>query len=164
MFKVKRLHVAILFFALALVVILVNYENHGSSNKDLSYAFEKDTVVIKIKNATIYAKVAATPEKRETGLMNTTSLGINEGMLFIFESEGYHSFWMKDTLIPLEVMFIDSNFIVTEITKMDPCQPGYFNCKIYSPKSKIKYALEVNQNFSSKFNISTGDIVNIEKE
>src|SRR2546430_16776549 len=51
-------------------------------------------------------EVAATPAERERGLMYRTSLAEGRGMLFVFEEDGYQSFWMKNTLIPLDPLFI----------------------------------------------------------
>jgi hypothetical protein len=63
----------------------------------------------------VQVEVADTPEKRERGLMFRKELADGRGMVFLFDEEGEHTFWMKDTLIPLDLIFADSGGRVTGI-------------------------------------------------
>lgn len=93
----------------------------------------------------IYVEVAKTPEEREKGLMFRESLGENEGMFFVFESDGYHSIWMKNMLFPIDVVWLDSDFKVIHIERnILPCREE--PCPIYTPPSPARYILEVNAN------------------
>jgi hypothetical protein len=67
------------------------------------------------KTLVVKVELADTPEKRERGLMFRKELPDGQGMLFLFDEEGEHSFWMKDTLIPLDLIFVDSTGKVTGI-------------------------------------------------
>ncbi len=67
------------------------------------------------KSLVVLVELADTPEKRERGLMFRKELADGRGMLFLFDEEGEHSFWMKDTLIPLDLIFVDSAGRVTGI-------------------------------------------------
>jgi len=60
--------------------------------------------VLKDKEIRVEVRI---PEERGRGLMGRKELGDSEGMLFIFETEDYHSFWMKNTLLPLSIAFVD---------------------------------------------------------
>lgn len=107
-----------------------------------------------IKGKEIRVEVARTPEERAVGLMGRKQLGKEDGMLFIFEEEGYHSFWMKNTLIPLSIAFIDREGRIVKIVDMEP-----LTLISHSPPKPILYALEMNQGWFSKKGIKAGDVV-----
>jgi hypothetical protein len=67
------------------------------------------------KTHVVQVELADTPEKRERGLMFRKELADGHGMLFLFDEEAEHSFWMKDTLVPLDMIFVDSAGLVTGI-------------------------------------------------
>jgi len=103
------------------------------------------------------AELASTFFKRAFGLMRRKSLGENEGMLIEFSksisSRSIHGFFMR---FPIELIFIDESNKIAEIARLKPWS-------YYSPKEKnLKYVLEVNDGFSSKNSIKTGDILEIE--
>ena len=121
---------------------------------DLAHSQGLPTIPLYIKEKEIRVEVARTPEERAVGLMARKHLGKEEGMLFIFEEEGYHSFWMKDTLIPLSIAFIDREGRIVKITDMKP-----LTLTSHPPPKPILYALEMNQGWFSKNRIKIGDIV-----
>ena len=99
--------------------------------------------------------------EQTNGLMGRKILDNNEGMLFIFEDEKIQGFWMKDTLIPLDMIFISSNLTVIDINKNSlPCKDGE-PCRIYHSAYPAKYVLEINGGMSDNLDISTGDKVKI---
>lgn len=88
-------------------------------------------------------EIARTPEERRQGLMYRTALAAETGMLFIFEQPGYHSFWMKNTLIPLDILWLDENLTVVHIERnVPPCATD--PCPSYRPPVEARYVLEVN--------------------
>ena len=93
---------------------------------------------------------------RAKGLMGRKSLGEYEGMLFVFDEPGLHGFWMLNTTIPLDGIFIAENGTVVDILEMEPCGLNVLDCKLYTPKTKAKYILEVNQGFSKGHKIEEG--------
>jgi hypothetical protein len=111
-----------------------------------------------IKSKEIRVEVAKTPEERGKGLMGRKHLGKDEGMLFIFETEDYHGFWMKDTLIPLSIAFIDREGCIVKITDMKPLM-----LESHSPPKPILYSLEMNKGWFSENGIKAGDIVKFSK-
>ena len=115
-----------------------------------SYVFIND---IKIK-----IEIADNDLGRAKGLMFRESLCENCGMLFIFDENSEKNFWMKNTLIPLDIIFIDEKFLITKIEKAEPCKKG--ECGIYSGTGK--YVLEVNQGFSEKNKFKINDSVRID--
>lgn len=152
-----KLTLAALLFIFLIFVYIQSYIKPQGGVAD------KDFAEIRINNVLIKAEIADTGEKRAVGLMNRTSLDNDSGMLFIFENEGYHQFWMKDTLISLEILFIDKNLTIVQILEMEPCRTSDWQCTIYSPNQPIKYALELNVNFSKLNNVKIGDKIKIEK-
>src|SRR5215212_9431253 len=68
----------------------------------------------------VQVEIADTPEERQTGLMGRSALAENAGMLFVFEQEQILAFWMKDTLIPLSIAYIDAEGRIVDIQDMQP--------------------------------------------
>jgi len=102
-------------------------------------------------------EIADTSEERARGLMFREELGENEGMLFVYEEEADRSFWMKNTLIPLDIIFLDSNFEVINIEKADP-EPNTSdqNLASYISDRPAQYVLEINQNRSEEIGLEKG--------
>lgn len=140
---------------LVLVVVLLAFAKF--KGLDFIPKFGNKTAVI---NSTSYNLLIADSEKeREIGLSNKKSLDSKTGMLFIFEKKGIYSFWMKDTVIPLDIIFINDNKIV-EIVKNAPPQAGKNGTlPIYTPTKEANYVLEVNGGQSDTNKIKTGDTV-----
>jgi hypothetical protein len=111
-----------------------------------------------IKDKEIWVEVAKSPEERANGLMGRKHLGKNEGMLFIFEIEDYHGFWMKDTIIPLSIAFIDREGRIVKITDMKPLA-----LESHIPPKPVLYALEMNKGWFSANGINVGDILRFSK-
>src|SRR5258708_15443627 len=70
------------------------------------------TSSVKVGPHPLKVEVAAQEPQREQGLMYRKSLGRDEGMVFVFDEPGYHSIWMKNTLTPLSVAFLDVNGVI----------------------------------------------------
>jgi len=114
-----------------------------------------------IKNICYSVEVADTPSKREYGLMNRAQLGEDRGMLFIFEKEDVYKFWMKGTLIPLDIIWMDKDGKIVYIREnVEPCKSD--PCEIYGPGEKAKYVLEINGGLVSKRGMKIGDVAIIE--
>ena len=115
-------------------------------------------IPIYIKDREVWVEIAKTEEERAKGLMGRMSLGKNEGMIFVFEVEGYHGFWMKNTLVPLSIAFIDKEGKIVWITDMKP-----LTLSTHNPPKPILYALEMNKGWFSANGIKTGDVVRFSK-
>ena len=111
----------------------------------------------------IEAEVAATAQTRSTGLMNRASLAQNAGMLFLFREPVRVNFYMKDTLIALDIAFIGRG-IVLEIRTMEPCPANTKRCPLTIPRATFEMALEVNAGTFKKAGIGPGTPVRIEGE
>lgn len=111
--------------------------------------------------AVITAEIADTEQARATGLMNRTALGENEGMFFVFPQPGVQDFWMKNTLIPLDMIFISDDLSIVKIRHAFPCVGD--PCQTYSSAEPAKYVLEVNGNLTEVYGIEEGSKIEITK-
>ena len=93
---------------------------------------------IEIGNKTYNVRIAVTDKEQSDGLKNIDKLFDNEGMLFVFDKEDQISMWMEDTIIPLDVIFIDEDYNVVKV------QQGVPKSKELITSNNTKYVLEVN--------------------
>ena len=121
------------------------------------YTFSNEKIEVSIynKNIKFNVEIAKTIEERRTGLMYKKKLLNNEGMLFIFPREKIIQLWMKNTYIPLDVIFISENKVIVDIKK----NMEKLSETIVKSKVKSRYALEFNAGLINKFDIRIGDKV-----
>jgi uncharacterized protein len=106
---------------------------------------------------TVDAELATTPETRTRGLMERSSLPADQGMLFLFEVAQPLSFWMFNTLIPLDIIFADAERRITSVyASVPPCRPPS-RCPTYSSHGLAQFVLEVNAGAVAKAGIDVGD-------
>ncbi len=122
------------------------------------YSQSLTKIPIYIKDKEVWVEIAKTEEERAKGLMGRTSLAKNEGMIFVFEDEGYHGFWMKNTLVALSIAFIDKEGKIVWITDMKP-----LTLSTHDPPKPILYALEMNKGWFAANGIEAGDVVRFSK-
>jgi uncharacterized membrane protein (UPF0127 family) len=111
-------------------------------------------IALTIGGHIVNAEVVATPAGRERGLMFRERLGENDGMLFVFDQIGYHSMWMRNTLIPLSVAFIDDKGRILNIEEMLP--HSEITHRAAGPS---RYALEMNAKWFRKRNLEPGTTI-----
>lgn len=105
-----------------------------------------------INGKAITVEIATTSETRMKGLMEREELARDAGMLFIFAQEDHQRFWMKDTLIPLSIAFIKTDGTISQIKPMEPKS----EVSVWS-LDRVKYALEMNQDWFERNNVKVGD-------
>lgn len=104
----------------------------------------------------VEVEIAEKPEEITRGLQFRQSLGLNDGMLFIFHVSQPYSFWMKDTLIPLDMIWMDYSKRVVHITQnVAPCKSD--PCPVYTPPIASMYVLEVNAGQASALGLKIND-------
>jgi uncharacterized protein len=111
-------------------------------------------LTLKAGKQTIKAQVAATDETRQTGLMHRSSMPPNEGMVFVFPQLGYHAMWMRNTLIPLSVAYLDDSGKIVSIHEMEA-----LNETSHQAKGPARFALEMNAKWFSKHDVKVGDVI-----
>ena len=151
----KKIFAFILAFALAIILLLVlvfvMFNREGNNLDNLR------TREVCFNNNCFIAEICETPEQRTRGLMFRESMGASKGMLFVFEKEGQHSFWMKNTLIPLDIIWINKDKQVIHIEKdVQPCREGG-ECEKIKSDEPAKYVLELNAGVADKINLEIDD-------
>lgn len=102
-----------------------------------------NTQPLTIGEQQFYVEVASDSATRQQGLMNRESMPANHGMIFEFTGEASRNFWMKNTLIPLDMIWINAEKTIVDIQAAEPCKVE--KCPIYSGKVPAQYVLELNQ-------------------
>lgn len=125
---------------------------------------KQNVPVVTINDKGIGVEIARTPEERIKGLSGRDFLDADSGMLFVFEEEkGAQVFWMKETLIPLDIIWIKDGKII-EINKNVPVPAKNTpdnKLSTYSAGVPVDYVLEVNAGFSDSNSIKVGDSVSV---
>lgn len=110
------------------------------------------------QHATIRVEIAASERARSQGLMHRKALAADRGMLFVFADEAVRGVWMKNTHIPLDVLFLSARGeIVSSLRHLSPCLSG--TCEVYYSDVPARYMLEVNAGFIDHWEIEPGDMV-----
>ncbi len=131
--------------------VIVNFKKEGVLNIKKA---DSDSII-----KTLDIEIADNDYETQTGLMYRTKLGTNHGMLFIFPDEDFRSFYMKNTKIPLDIIYIDEAKIIVSIQK---------NAKPFDETSlpsdaPAKYVLEVNGGLSDEWQLEVGDRIDYEE-
>jgi uncharacterized membrane protein (UPF0127 family) len=112
------------------------------------------TAHVKVAGHDLKVELAQTDEQRQQGLMFRKSLGRNDGMLFVFDEPAYHAMWMKNTLIPLSVAFIDRNGEILNVLDMEPQ-----TLDTHMAAGPAVYAIETNKGWFAERKVKAGDKV-----
>jgi hypothetical protein len=119
------------------------------------------TAEVQLGDQIIGLEVAQTPQQQAIGLMARASLADDRGMLFPFEPARPVSFWMKNVLIPLDMVFVYNGEIVAIASNVPPCETN--PCPTYGPgQQAIDYVIELRGGLAEELGIDAGDPVNIE--
>jgi len=133
--RINFLPIKALFMAVIIASLLM--VNSAIPN---DIVFEKKQVIINGEEYSV--EMARSAKQRRHGLMFRDQLNKRHGMLFIYPQTGDHRIWMKNTLIPLTVIWLDKNSLVIGVKKLTPCSSD--PCPIYGVSRPSKYVLELN--------------------
>jgi uncharacterized membrane protein (UPF0127 family) len=106
-------------------------------------------------DATLAVAVADDPQERRTGLMDIEELPADQGMAFVWPEPVDSTFWMKDTLVPLSVAFVDASGHVIDVVDMQPCQAD--TCPSYGVDEPFVLAVEANLGWFDDHGVGAGD-------
>lgn len=138
------------YFAVAFLLL-------GTAVKGQSLYHEDYSSAIDIGGVAFEAEIADTPEKLQKGMMYRPSMKANQAMVFIYPQPQRAYFWMKNTLIPLDMLFFDASGSLLEIKhRVPPCKVA--DCPVYpSKQTQIKYVVELKAGASETLGIEPGD-------
>jgi len=144
------------FLIIFLILIIFGFVIIFATNNNSNFPSIENKVCF--NNYCFFVEMADDSSERSRGLMERESLDSDKGMLFIFDQESRHSFWMKNTLIPLDMIWINSNKEVVHIEKnVPPCQVD--PCPSYGPDKDARYVLEISAGQSDQAKIQINDKV-----
>jgi uncharacterized membrane protein (UPF0127 family) len=123
--------------------------------------FPLGTLVIQTSGASVRldVEIAETAEARARGLMEVERLDKVDGMVFVFEAVSRGGFWMKNTLIPLDIAFWNDEMKIVDILQMEPCKED--PCQVYTPKASYIGAVEVDKGRLGKSGVEVGNEVEL---
>ncbi len=120
----------------------------------VSYVYKTDSTktIAKFGNVSLRIEYALTEAQREQGLGGRETLPNDYGMLFVFPRDGYYGFWMKDTLVPLDMFWLDDKGQVVYVAR-DVATSSYPN--VFYPTAPARYVLETFAGFADAHSIAT---------
>jgi len=139
-------HIAVFVFLIILLILILAISENYFKGKQNQVCF---------KSYCFDVELALTPEEMSRGLMFRDHLDANRGMFFVFDKEGDYQFWMENTLIPLDIIWINENREVVFISEnVQPCKE--YSCPVIEPAKNAKYVLEINGGQSEKIGLTVG--------
>lgn len=156
----KAKWIYIFFIVLTLVFVYVYSHTLFSKPEQVKDVFFSQGQVFVGENA-LNVDVADTLSSRERGLSGRKSLGLDEGTFFIFQKPDRYGFWMKDMFFPLDIIWMNSDFVVNHIEK--EVSPDTFP-KVFYPESDSMYVLEIFSGNADRLGIKIGDKIIFRKE
>jgi uncharacterized protein len=120
------------------------------------------TVTFDASGAVLYVDVADTTAERRRGLMGVRDLPEDEGMAFVYAEPVSGTFWMKDTLIPLSIAFVDERGRVIAIRDMEPCDAD--PCPHYEAGAPYVLAVEANRGWFDEHGVDVGEPAELEQQ
>src|SRR5918999_5859831 len=128
--------------------------------RSVSYGYRQ--VNVTVNGLVLVADIAATDEQRTKGLSVKDRLAENEAMLFVFDNEAEHTFWMKNMKFPIDIIWIDTDKTVVHIEhNLQPCSSELL-CPTYKPNDDSMYVLETLGGFAERYDIVKGTRVDFD--
>jgi uncharacterized protein len=142
--------IAVLLALAAVLAACAGSENHATAVVEA----DGGRVVLTLE-------IADSPDERARGLMGRTSLAADSGMLFVYDEPASGGFWMKDTLVPLSIAFLDAGGRILRTLDMEPCRAD--PCPVYDPGVVYRSALEVNRGAFDRLGVRAGDVIEVDR-
>jgi len=139
-----------------IIILIISVYHFFFNNPSLSSA------KVNLKGHTYTLEIAKTVPQQTKGLMDRSSLCRNCGMIFVFGLDLPQVFWMKDTLIPLDMIFADHTGLIVNTITANP-QPGVpdSQLKLYQSLKPAKFVIELNAGDANKLSLKPGDTIDL---
>ncbi|TLY50452.1 MAG: DUF192 domain-containing protein [Gammaproteobacteria bacterium] len=113
---------------------------------------------VELKGHRFDVELATDPASQQRGLMFRDEMAADHGMLFVFGEMAPRAFWMKNTHIPLDILFFDRDYkLVSASLRTPPCRSAGDDCPVYPSSGPAQYVLELNAGVAEKLGAKTGD-------
>jgi uncharacterized membrane protein (UPF0127 family) len=147
----KNIVLIIIFCVVAILIYRIFFDNPNPNS-----------INIKIKDIDFSFEVAKSIPQKTKGLMDRDDLCQNCGMIFVSGFEMPQVFWMKNTKIPLDIIFLDKNGVIINIQNATP-EPGVpdSQLKLYKSTTPAQYVIEINSGEAAKLSLTTGDKIDL---
>ncbi|MEE4175389.1 MAG: DUF192 domain-containing protein [Xanthomonadales bacterium] len=138
--------------ALALVLLIAAFASTGCAAQEPQ---------VELKGEIFTVELARTREEQARGLMFVEEMPADRGMLFIFPREGMRAFWMKNTRIPLDILYFDRDLaLVSVVENARPCAPSG-RCPSHPSAGPAQYVLELNAGMARSLGVQRGDVMTL---
>lgn len=158
---VRHIRYALIVAGAVIIVALIYVELPFASPAENFSANDSSLAAsstIQINDRIITVEIADTPEERERGLSGKEGLAEDEGMLFIFDEDGKPSFWMKDMLFAIDIVWISRDGAIVHIE--ENVAPETYPTS-FAPRSEARYVVELPAGYASKYTVRLGDVVRL---
>jgi uncharacterized membrane protein (UPF0127 family) len=147
----------IIYFLIILFLLFLAYRLFSSPTST------PENITVNLKNTPFHLEVAKTISQKAKGLSNRSSLCPDCGMIFLFNSDGIQPFWMKDTLIPLDMIWVNSQGQIVSIqtANVEPPDTPITQFTIYKNDQPARYVIELNAQTSEKLGLGLNDTISL---
>jgi uncharacterized membrane protein (UPF0127 family) len=146
------------------VAVVVSFAAAGAATEGSGAAGAKWAVGVFPSGTEFSLEIVDDPASRRLGYMFREHIGPTEGMLFIFDRPGRHAIWMKNCLVPLDIIWLDPDFRVVEIAPDRPPCPEQGECPSIAPMRQASYVLEIAAGGSAAQGLKVGQRVQVLSE
>jgi len=133
-------------------------EQSSSEENNVATSTVQTNPTVELKGQTIQVTIAETPEERGRGLSGRAGLAEDEGMLFVFSEDGRYSFWMKDMLFSIDIIWIAKDGTIVDIARN--ISPDTYPTS-FAPKAPARYVLELKAGWLDENGVAIGDVVGL---
>lgn len=154
--RLKRIRLAVIVGIIVFIIIMIPIYYPVQSPIESELVTEGS---VTINGKILEVEIADEPEERSRGLMFRKSLSRDSGMLFLFDREGFYSFWMMNVNFNLDIIWIDSGGNVVHIERDLPS--CFMNCPSYAPREAARYVLELNSGVVDELDVLVGSFISI---